>query len=773
MPSLVGLVLAISPIDVREGYFIIKLECNQNLYCIVKVNEGVNEKAATLLALTVGDMIGIGEHQLHDSYISCKAVDLYKLADDYVMTESPPELTLFPTSSSRQAIHYRGQVTRHLDDFTYEIDNVRRIICSAKLTVGVEYTFYNLEWTTLDGEQVFIYCPLYSSGLDTTFEIISLRDKIRWNKLRSILRESLKGILSASYFSDDGKFERLGQRTVKALITSVDLMNIFGEHCRDGACRACLKGVLTESLSEIGTIGDGTLLAAIVGRIGVCQMTGKLVLDDATGKMNVAIVGRVSLTEYVNVLVIITRGIVISEEIAAGQKCRYLLALNVTVISPLTANVARGDTPMKSDLMVVKHVNVPILLNKSGPMVCAVEAYKFGCITVDGDNGKIEMKKQQLVEILLPAAKIVSAAIQSGTILSGEAIGRLEFVADENLSSKQIRVSKVSEHSLCICCSSVAFEYLKTLQDLLRPTHVEPIALRVALQCTSNLVPLIEATIMKRESSKSYDLNLPNVTIQRSAHFVEYGIGLPGSGYIVLTLQSERYSCSLLLEPNTTQLYPVGLIIGAKVQATNLRVVQLKDGPVLIATLKTTFAIVDYHDVVIAESVSPLKFIYELVMSPIEHLTLQGRFTKFISLDAQLTCAVCQIANCKLHNGSERFDMQCIFQFTDGTADCDIVISELSLLAQIANCGIIKELVRDAPISVRHKREFVSKIDDLYGRLVNYKLFARDYEVKCKMLPAVRFGLIRRQRLQLMSIEPVDYLDQNRKFLTLLESISL
>ncbi len=298
------------------------------------------------------------------------------------------------------------------------------------------------------GQPVFVYCPVVSSGLGTGEEaLLSVRRRDHYLSVLDVLRgrghyeavkASLLGIISASYFREGSleKYDRLLARI--AASTSVGeeedgdellLPSLFRRHWERDGCELCLisrmpaRFVTVASLALLAPSGAARDRASssdplpieeavydvpgvLLGVWSRCSRTGSFYLEDATGRVRVCSPTASGPLESLDgCLVALGRARYVIEAMGSADRLSYLVASerkgDLARIAELATKKGRaalslqgrGDPPTGTggpatvtlSVLVVQGVHRLALLNDDGVMGRMIDCAHH-CDIVYGDG---------------------------------------------------------------------------------------------------------------------------------------------------------------------------------------------------------------------------------------------------------------------------------------------------------------------------------------------------------------------------------------------------
>ncbi|PJF18936.1 hypothetical protein PSACC_01259 [Paramicrosporidium saccamoebae] len=667
-------------------------------------------------------------------------------------------------------VHYKGTVTGLMEG-GYIIDDGRRVLSSRHLQIGMEWTFYNLV-CLFASEEVLVECPIFTGSLIP----VSLSGR------RQELRTLLKGIVSSSYFDDESKYQRLCRR-----LAGDDHVKHFLDHSTTGSCVFCTAPWEFHTVASCTAGPESRLTGLLLGKLEICAKTGRLYLRDSTGQ--IVIYSTQSMASFVDHLVLVSDSVLVAETVE-DISLRYIIAKKITAVSLLTKDTTLLD---RFDLLIIKDVGMPILLDSNKPMVVAIDAYHFGTL----QTHRLEMRKQQSIELSMSA----SCPVQAGDIIlrREDMFWVLFYEADVSLESKQAKISFHTPHLVSIVCSSVAADYLAQSQTLLRQDS-------------------LKVTVESKTFRKGSEIGLKSASNIRTPFFAAHAIGIPGSKHLCVTVRTATDKMQLVMKPNANYLYPMCLVPGAVIEISNVKSTVIGGGVdgstihsskvrMLTPTTRTNIRLVGYDPDYQPSSSFPLRFLYELASdSALEDIAVMGKFFRFLSFRVTGHCIKCrnviQSRRCIVHGVTPvNYTVEIVHLFTDNTWNCEMVIADHKLM--VMDWDAIFDLSLDGPVEYvegqsigghqTHKQltsesqsnnppannpptnnplintqqyNEMSRLPELLMPLKSNVLFIRDYTVKAKVTSSTR----RLPRLQAIEIEPVDYVEQTRRLFAFLDS---
>lgn len=653
-----------------------------------------------------------------------------------------------------------------------------------------------------------------------------------WKSNLLRLQGHLRGICSSSYFTQEPKSWKLFQKFIDALQTDqLDISTEFMAHAKTGSCRFCTRPVLPNFLQSslafdnlVSTASKNTVSIAMVrgeggfllGKVEVCANTGRLLVRDSFGSVAILLKSCYKIVDLIDSLIIV-RDFISVVELVAGVPTRYLVVNLLSTVSRLSSS-KNEQPPSMLGLLIVRSVRAPFLVDQAASMQSTISCYQFGTLCITEDSGKIQMTAQQSTEIGISAKAHAILDLAVGDILAVSPLDtsvqpiKVSLVKDRTLPAKKVHVLVASLFELKISCSEVAYDYLQKSQELLQASPSDDsIAFQAARQQKKGSLLSVHGTIV--EKTISGDPLGPMASSSKTTRlcrslFEEHGIGLPLPCFSLVLGLSELsippiHHCKVVLDICMKHLYPLGLTIGKNIKISGLRLSSDSD---LLTFTSTAYTVLQLFEtprpslVPVQATLSPVKFVHELaqISSDTKFVTLVGRFCKLESFELQCFCKLCRAKvveqSCLQHGRLADFNLESklkiVYTFTDGSWECELFIRDVNLLKYVASLDektikSLENLPRAQEIFWRGtsstKSTVANKGDALYQILGADEVYMNDWKLQCRLHPPLEQFRIRDlggaetavippRQLDLISIQPVNYLEASEKLLELMES---
>lgn len=728
-----GLIVALIE-DYQKGYLLKLLLLPQQEH---EPEQFVLAKCVETRDVSIGIMLSIDTYTVEEGHVRAET---FKIIDNLVETASiPTDIKAFVCP--QPAVNYRGIITGDLGNLMYEIDRSHKLLTAQKLSIGQEYTFYNLSANQkiIENETVFVHCPLF---YQRTGSILSLIDAYTWIRCRERIGVSLEKMISRHYFEDDQKYLKLGER-IGAIIQASEERDHLGMpamHLMQGVCDRCTVSHLPAFASLKETL-EGEKFRPLLARFELCRFSGRPMVRDSTAHCFV-IVLNVEAKELQDSLVCITKAHVVKGHLFKEAPIRYLIATRMYKIAPLQQKRKELVSTMssKSELIIIREIEAPALIAIEEGVTCHSWIYKFGSISLDGH---IKLFKQASDSLHIPHHTVVTLGLAPGTIVCSDPSGirRLEWSCQDNdVDAHRYVLKNASATTISVLCSKDCVNYFEKSQALFH-TKRQTLA--------SDQLMTIEALVQTIELKKGSEIGLPDLSLTRSKGdlFRKYAIGLLGNLYFVASLL-DHTGClhSFVLQPNSHVLFPLELVPGAKVKLVNVNHVTKDSLSVLALTTKTVISAIE-HSAFDPSQLYPFYFVKEIEHLRLGSFTLEGSF-----MDAHRCGRSC--------TSNESFSLN----FYDGTGTVQVLFPGRDELFKLFGIS-----TKDLPC--------VHDLQCPVMTILKYStIFHKDYMLQCSMIKKDDDAEFRRRHnktpeivLKPYQINLVNYMERTKTFISMLK----
>lgn len=719
------------------------------------------------LALSIGDFVEVkGDGLALEAGFLCIGEEALSIIDEELYRPGPVrrDLLVFrAVGECRAAVNYRGTISRRLGPNLFELDNARRLLCTSNLQMGCEYTFYNLgifntEDSRSNKTDTLIYCPSYSSGAPADDSFGSPLEYLYLHRKKSFIHKLLT---SANVAASEEAILALMKPIIAVTRRAStregggsmhDPSQLFYAHSLGGSCASCECVFFNMPLLTVAGLlqRSGAVAGIALGHLAACPMTGRVRLVDSTGSIYLGNPTE-QVAPHIDTIVLAEGIFVACDDLLPGATLKYLHVSSMTRLTEPVEGTGPSQevSQMILDLFIIKSMTQPQLLTKAGPMTVALQLYKFGRLALSRPTdasvewtGKIEMHTQRSVDRDVPAADVITKRLASGVLIGSlesdpSSIRRLSFEAARLLSAKQIALHSFATHTVSLACSDEAGSYLAESMRLLRPEPIAPVEVLEVAMREQKFVTLIKALVIKRELLTGDKVGLPKLSPLREhlEMYQQFMIGLPTNKYLVLTIQHGGHEARVIFAPNHHLLYPCGLLPGATIMLSCLKVIQAQGGRALLATSQTGVEMVQVATASPVSAAAQPCFLHELSsLPPLEgrRLAITGQF---ISLEGHLQEEERRPRTLSSASG----DFALMGTFSDGTAVCELVVAK-----------------QEAPTALT-----ISTIDA-----------TKDYVLHCQLVAEKAGVRSRRRRLRLLLLDlcPVNYQEASSRLLRALDS---